>query len=157
MSSTETIAFLSLGVSVLSLVIAGVSAFLNYRFSSKSKVPSINHYLTNLPPYLSKEEKTEIKIRNEGTAQALIRCIFLEFSWDKDWVVHLYDDQDEKEENNELFISPNETIKYYKNLPEPPENSREHVTVTTIYDNDMEKEECFELGIRTIPRKPKVG
>jgi hypothetical protein len=139
MSSAELIASISLSVSIINLV-------LYYRFSSKSNKPAINHFLKNLPPYSSPKETTEIRIKNEGTAEARIRWIVASFSWDKDLQVVLFDDV-ELEKKDFLSIAPNEELKYYKTLPEPPSGERQHLTIKTVYDN-REKEDVFELGIR---------
>jgi len=139
MSLVELIASVSLGVSIVNLV-------LYYRFSSKSSKPAINHFLKNLPPYKSPKETTEIKIKNEGTAQARLRSVFLNFSWDKDFQVVLFDEKDL--EYGIITLGPNEEVTYYKTLPEPPFGEKEYIKITTVFDNNIEKEQVFELGMR---------
>jgi len=37
-------------------------------------------------------------------------------------------------------------------LPEPPPERKEQLTIVTVYDNNMEKEDTVELGIRKKTR-----
>lgn len=134
----EIIASISLGVSIISLL-------LSYRTTSKINKPAISHTLTNLPPYKSPKETTEIKVKNVGTAQAKIDCIFLKFSWDNDLELFLHDEQTE-EEKGKLYLSPNEELTFHKNLPEPSLDKKEHLIIITVYDKDMEKEDTIDLG-----------
>jgi hypothetical protein len=139
MSTAEVIAVVSLFVSVANL-------FLYYNFTKKTNKPAINHFLKNLPPYKSQHDTTEIKVKNSGTSQARIRCIFLEFSWDKDLQLFLHDEKVEEEKKFKQYLNPNEEITFFKRLPEPPRDRKEHLVITTVYD-DEEKEDTIELDV----------
>jgi hypothetical protein len=141
MNSSELIA-------VIALIISSANLLLYYNFSRKSNVPAIAHYLKNPPPYTSSNNSTEIKVKNVGTSQARINCIYLKFSWDKDLQLFLHDEQTEEEEKCKLFLAPNEKVTFTKNLPEPPMGKKEHIMITTEYNNNMEKEDTIELKPR---------
>ncbi len=134
-------------IATISLIVSIGSFLLSYRTSLKINKPAISHTITNPPPYKSPKDTTEIKVKNVGTAQARITCVLLKFSWDDDLQLFLYDEESDEEEKGKLYLCSNEEETFHKHLPEPPLGKKEHLTIITEYDKDMEKEDTIELGI----------
>lgn len=133
-------------LAVISIIVSLGNLYLYYRFSSKSHKPAIKHIIENLPPYNSPEDKSTIRVKNVGTAQATINAIFMKFSWDNDLQLFLYDESDEPEEYTKRFLSPNEEITFRKRLPEPPHQKKDcFLIIKTDFDNTWDKEDKFEL------------
>jgi hypothetical protein len=131
-------------ISIIALLLSFLNLYLYYSYSKKSVRPTINHVFENLPPYRDDKEETIIKVRNVGTASAKVNAIYLNFSWDKDLQMYLYDEKSGKKgflKTTELYLTPNDEEIFRKRLPQPPQRNRETIKITTKFDDGWSKED----------------
>jgi len=131
-------------ISAVALLVSVANFFLYYKQIKKTTGAGIQHELTNLPPYHSKEEKTTIKVKNIGNAVANIESTNLYFSWNADLILDL---DYGCEEDMKYFLVPNEEKVFHQKLPEPPETGTCAIAIITEYDGN-EKMDEFPISAR---------
>ncbi len=130
-------------VSSFALVLAIIDLILHFFFSRKTAAPAINYEFQDLPPYMADDETTTVIVANDGTARAKIKKIAMDFSWNEDLQIVLYD----MISNQKLgpYLNPNEHWSFEKRLPEPNERAMGFITIRTTYDRNSVKEDRFSV------------